>query len=152
MAAATYVHSNTAAALEAAGRDFPGWPLFITGHSMGGASCLLPFLFSRLSPAVSFAVRALSTLTWIAFYSGHPCAAKSVAGCRLFVSSSLLALSAALYTIRTQCDVPTPVFNQVVMVTGTLFEQVVVLLVTPFYAAHLPCWLMFNELSISSVD
>lgn len=37
MAAATYVHSNTAGALAAAGRDFPGWPLFLTGHSMGGA-------------------------------------------------------------------------------------------------------------------
>ena len=36
MAAATYVHSNTAEALAAAGRDFPGWPLFLTGHSMGG--------------------------------------------------------------------------------------------------------------------
>mmetsp|Transcript_1514 Transcript_1514/g.4497 ORF Transcript_1514/g.4497 Transcript_1514/m.4497 type:complete len:838 (-) Transcript_1514:371-2884(-) len=37
MAAATYIHSNTACALQAAGRDFPGWPLFLTGHSMGGA-------------------------------------------------------------------------------------------------------------------
>lgn len=35
--AATYVHSNTVHALEAAGRDFPDWPLFLTGHSMGGA-------------------------------------------------------------------------------------------------------------------
>ena len=36
MAAATYVQCNTAPALEALARELPGWPLFITGHSMGG--------------------------------------------------------------------------------------------------------------------
>ena len=36
MAAATFVHCNTAAALEAAAQKHPGWPLVVTGHSMGG--------------------------------------------------------------------------------------------------------------------
>ena len=45
MAAATYVHSNTAGALTAAGRDFPGWPLFLTGHSMGGERPALSHLW-----------------------------------------------------------------------------------------------------------
>ena len=35
--AATYVHCNTGAALADAARRFPGWPLLVTGHSMGGA-------------------------------------------------------------------------------------------------------------------
>jgi len=37
LSAATYVHCNTGGALEDAARRFPGWPLLITGHSMGGA-------------------------------------------------------------------------------------------------------------------
>ena len=37
MGAATFVHCNTAQALERAGREHPGLPLLITGHSMGGA-------------------------------------------------------------------------------------------------------------------
>jgi alpha-beta hydrolase superfamily lysophospholipase len=45
MAAATYVHSNTAGALAAAGRDFPGWPLFLTGHSMGGARPIISTVY-----------------------------------------------------------------------------------------------------------
>ena len=36
MSAATFVHCNTAAALESAARLYPGWPLVVTGHSMGG--------------------------------------------------------------------------------------------------------------------
>lgn len=36
MAAATYIHCNTGAALQKAAADFPGWPLLVTGHSMGG--------------------------------------------------------------------------------------------------------------------
>lgn len=35
MSAATYVHCNTGAALADAARRFPGWPLLVTGHSMG---------------------------------------------------------------------------------------------------------------------
>ena len=46
MAAATFLHCNTAAALATAARDFPGWPLVVTGHSMGGtqapATCHYP--------------------------------------------------------------------------------------------------------------
>ena len=38
MAAATYVHSNTASALQHAAAEHPGWPLLLTGHSLGGAS------------------------------------------------------------------------------------------------------------------
>ncbi len=37
LSAATYVHCNTGAALADAARRFPGWPLLVTGHSMGGA-------------------------------------------------------------------------------------------------------------------
>lgn len=37
MSAATYVHCNTAGALQKAAQDHPGTPLLITGHSMGGA-------------------------------------------------------------------------------------------------------------------
>ena len=40
MAAATYIHCNTGAALHKAATDFPGWPLLVTGHSMGGESTL----------------------------------------------------------------------------------------------------------------
>lgn len=36
MEAATFVHCNTAQALEAAAHRFPGWPVLVTGHSMGG--------------------------------------------------------------------------------------------------------------------
>ncbi len=38
MAAATFVHCNTAEALEAAAQQFPGWPVLVTGHSYGGAA------------------------------------------------------------------------------------------------------------------
>lgn len=61
MAAATYIHSNTAGALEAAGRDFPGWPLVVTGHSMGGthrspaAVCAVHCLLLKLCMLTSFA-------------------------------------------------------------------------------------------------
>ena len=37
MAAATYVHSNTASTLQRAAAKHPGWPLLLTGHSLGGA-------------------------------------------------------------------------------------------------------------------
>ena len=36
MEAATFVHFNSAATLEKAGQQFKGWPLFVTGHSLGG--------------------------------------------------------------------------------------------------------------------
>ncbi len=36
MSAATFVHCNTVEALEAAAKQFPGWPVMITGHSYGG--------------------------------------------------------------------------------------------------------------------
>ena len=37
MSAATYVHCNTAEALREAARRCPGWPVLVTGHSLGGA-------------------------------------------------------------------------------------------------------------------
>ena len=37
MQAATFVHTNAYEALEAAAERFPGWPVMLTGHSMGGA-------------------------------------------------------------------------------------------------------------------
>ena len=39
-AAATFVHCNTAQALERAAAEHAGLPLLITGHSMGGAPAL----------------------------------------------------------------------------------------------------------------
>ena len=35
-AAATYIHCNTQAALEEAAAKCPGWPVLVTGHSLGG--------------------------------------------------------------------------------------------------------------------
>jgi alpha-beta hydrolase superfamily lysophospholipase len=37
VAAATFVHMNTQAALKRAAEEVPGWPLLIVGHSLGGA-------------------------------------------------------------------------------------------------------------------
>ncbi len=34
--AATYIHCTTGETLERAAEQFPGWPLLITGHSLGG--------------------------------------------------------------------------------------------------------------------
>jgi len=39
MSAATFVHCNSAAALESVAHTHPGWPLVVTGHSMGGKHC-----------------------------------------------------------------------------------------------------------------
>ena len=36
MQAATFVHTNAYEALQAAAESFPGWPVMLTGHSMGG--------------------------------------------------------------------------------------------------------------------
>ena len=36
MQAATFVHTNAYEALQAAAERFPGWPVMLTGHSMGG--------------------------------------------------------------------------------------------------------------------
>ena len=42
MQAATFVHTNAYAALQVAAERFPGWPVMLTGHSMGGAWGLHP--------------------------------------------------------------------------------------------------------------
>ncbi len=36
MQAATFVHTNAYEALQAAAERFSGWPVMLTGHSMGG--------------------------------------------------------------------------------------------------------------------
>lgn len=36
LAAATYIHCTTQAALAEAARKCPGWPVLVTGHSLGG--------------------------------------------------------------------------------------------------------------------
>lgn len=58
MAAATYVHSNTAQALQRAAAEFPGWPLLVTGHSLGGAllactASIVPVLQLGTSPRIA---------------------------------------------------------------------------------------------------
>ncbi|GFR52636.1 hypothetical protein Agub_g15227, partial [Astrephomene gubernaculifera] len=48
MSAASYVQLNTAAALRAAAERFPGWPLLVTGHSLGaGVAALLTLLLRQ---------------------------------------------------------------------------------------------------------
>ena len=49
MSAATFVHCNSAAALESVAHTHPGWPLVVTGHSMGG-KYLGSHAMSLLSP------------------------------------------------------------------------------------------------------
>ena len=39
-AAATYIHCSTQGALREAAERFPGWPLLLTGHSLGGVRCM----------------------------------------------------------------------------------------------------------------
>ena len=53
MQAATFVHTNAYAALQAAAGRFAGWPVMLTGHSMGGARSLHPGL--RGSPCTEHA-------------------------------------------------------------------------------------------------
>jgi alpha-beta hydrolase superfamily lysophospholipase len=41
LSAAQYVYANTLPALQRAAADYPGWPLFVTGHSLGGGVAAL---------------------------------------------------------------------------------------------------------------
>ena len=87
--ASTYIHSTTEGALRDAARRFPGWPLLLTGHSLGGEPararrcCVqprrctqLPYavlthpLCMHLGPALSGGVAALLTL--LLMQSGLP--------------------------------------------------------------------------------
>ena len=45
--AAAFVHCNTADALEEASGRFPEWPLFVTGHSLGGGVAALVAVLLR---------------------------------------------------------------------------------------------------------
>lgn len=45
--AAAYVHCNTADALVEASGRFPDWPLFVTGHSLGGGVAALVAVLLR---------------------------------------------------------------------------------------------------------
>ena len=46
----SYIQCNTGPALEKIAIEFPGWPLFITGHSMGGESpCSKPQIAACIS-------------------------------------------------------------------------------------------------------
>lgn len=47
MSAATYVHLNTAQALRTAAERFAGWPLLVTGHSLGAGVAALLLLLLR---------------------------------------------------------------------------------------------------------
>lgn len=48
MAAATYIHCCTKDALEEAAQKFPGWPLLVTGHSLGGGvAAILTMLLNQ---------------------------------------------------------------------------------------------------------
>jgi hypothetical protein len=48
MSAATFVHCNTADALAQASAQHPGWPLLVTGHSLGGGCAALATLLLQL--------------------------------------------------------------------------------------------------------
>lgn len=69
MAAATFVHCNTAAALEAAAQKHPGWPLVVTGHSMGGKDKNVLCHQALYRPGVNPCFPALT----VAMARYHPC-------------------------------------------------------------------------------
>ncbi|KAK9824447.1 hypothetical protein WJX72_010311 [[Myrmecia] bisecta] len=86
MAAATYVHCNTAQALEAAARNFPGWPLFLTGHSMGGGvACILAALLKD-----GAAPEGLGPVQAVAVGPAAVFSKKLAEACRPFVTSVVL--------------------------------------------------------------
>ncbi len=83
MAAATYVHSNTASTLRRAAAKHPGWPLLLTGHSLGGAlpaSLFAAVLRSVISDSMLCLVHidargSLRPHGWGCVYSESPTAA-----------------------------------------------------------------------------
>jgi surfactin synthase thioesterase subunit len=60
--AAAYVHCNTAQALQSAAEDYPGAPLFVTGHSMGGGVAALVTLLLRQPKGAPEALQVCSRL------------------------------------------------------------------------------------------
>ena len=79
--AATFIHCNTQEALQEAARRCPGWPLLLTGHSLGGGvAALLTMLLqqSGLPPGLGpmrcvtvgtgAAAAVASALVWVSAY------------------------------------------------------------------------------------
>lgn len=53
MAAATYIHCCTKDALDAAAAKYPGWPILVTGHSLGGGVAAILSMLMIQSGGVS---------------------------------------------------------------------------------------------------
>ena len=53
LVAASYVHCATQAALEAAATQVPGWPILLTGHSLGGGVAALLYMLLKESGGIS---------------------------------------------------------------------------------------------------
>lgn len=58
MQAATFVHTNAYEALQAAAERFPGWPVMLTGHSMGGKSSKSPQTLHLCRPCAGDLIRS----------------------------------------------------------------------------------------------
>jgi len=73
--AATFIHCNTQDALQEAARRCPGWPLLLTGHSLGGGvAALLTMLLqqSGLPPELG-PMRCVTIGTGAAASGGRGC-------------------------------------------------------------------------------
>ncbi|KAA6423739.1 MAG: hypothetical protein FRX49_06310, partial [Trebouxia sp. A1-2] len=86
MSAATFVHCNSAAALESVAHTHPGWPLVVTGHSMGGgvAAIVAALLRDGTAPKGLGPVRCC-VISPAAVFSGDLSEA-----CRPFITSLIL--------------------------------------------------------------
>ncbi|KAL0036871.1 hypothetical protein WJX77_003190 [Trebouxia sp. C0004] len=86
MGAATFVHCNSAAALESVAQTHPGWPLVVTGHSMGGgvAAIVAALLRDGTAPIGLGPVRCC-VISPAAVFSGDLSEA-----CRPFITSLIL--------------------------------------------------------------
>lgn len=86
MEAATFVHCNAAAALQKAGQHFQGWPLFVTGHSLGGGVAAIVAVLLRDNPPVA----GLGPVRCVAISPAAVFSAQLADGCRDFVTSLIL--------------------------------------------------------------
>lgn len=85
--AATYVHCTTAAALAEAARRFPGWPLLVTGHSLGGgAASLLTLLLCQsglppgMGPMHCMTIGTAATMSAALAEAAAPCVTSLILG------------------------------------------------------------------------